>query len=431
MVRQYIGARYVTKVYENSLDPSSAEWEAGVTYEPLTMVTYLNSSYLSKKEVPGATGNPASNPEYWALTGAYNGQILNLQNQIDTINNTTIPNIEYEIDELRQSTNPINKKYIVICDSYGDELNANGRNFYSEAFYRLGITNFYDFHLASSGFTQAGSLNFLAVLQNNESVITDKTEITDIIVAGGANDQTNLSDILSGISNFKTYVAANYPNAKIHIGHFTNALSVGHMENIIDSINNYRQCTEYGIDYINNSEYIMAKLSFFKNDNVHCSADGIEALTKYFIDFIISGQIDVNESITNPFIALDPDATITSQSCTFYQHNGTVTLTCSLAGELMKVSFANAKSITTGPMAINNMVSASDGFFFSTGASGANANCLSVICVCPDVINATFYANNLTGNHTSTCGLITISNGATSTSLIQIITGATTFKLFA
>ena len=62
MVRQYIGARYVTKIYENSLDPSNAEWEASVTYEPLTLVTYNNGSYLSKKEVPGTVGDPASNP---------------------------------------------------------------------------------------------------------------------------------------------------------------------------------------------------------------------------------------------------------------------------------------------------------------------------------------------------------------------------------
>ena len=84
-VRQYIGARYVTKVYENSQDPSSAEWEAGVTYEPLTMVTYNNGSYLSKKDVPGSIGNPASNSSYWVQTGFYNGQIANLQNQIDAI----------------------------------------------------------------------------------------------------------------------------------------------------------------------------------------------------------------------------------------------------------------------------------------------------------------------------------------------------------
>lgn len=76
--RQYIGARYVTKVYENSLDPSSAEWEAGINYEPLTMVTYNMGSYLSKKDVPASVGDPASNPQYWAQTGFYNGQIAYL-----------------------------------------------------------------------------------------------------------------------------------------------------------------------------------------------------------------------------------------------------------------------------------------------------------------------------------------------------------------
>lgn len=87
-VRQYIGARYVTKIYENSLDPSSAEWEGGRSYEPLTLVTYLNSSYLSKKDVPASVGDPASNPTYWVITGAYNGQITSLQAQIDQISNT-------------------------------------------------------------------------------------------------------------------------------------------------------------------------------------------------------------------------------------------------------------------------------------------------------------------------------------------------------
>ena len=87
MVRQYIGARYVTKIYENSQDPSSAEWEAGVNYEPLTMVTYNNGSYLSKKEVPAATGDPASNPTYWVQTGFYNGQIASLTSRMDAAEN--------------------------------------------------------------------------------------------------------------------------------------------------------------------------------------------------------------------------------------------------------------------------------------------------------------------------------------------------------
>ena len=98
-VRQYIGARYVTKIYENTLDPSSAEWQAGVSYEPLTLVTYLNGSYLSKKTVPGSVGDPASSPTFWAQTGFYNGQIAGLQAQINEINNTIYivgPNAKYQ-----------------------------------------------------------------------------------------------------------------------------------------------------------------------------------------------------------------------------------------------------------------------------------------------------------------------------------------------
>ena len=111
-IRQYIGARYVFKIYENSQDPSSAEWEANVTYEPLTIVTYLNSTYTSKKDVPGSVGNPAANPQYWIVTGAYNGQIAALQQQIDTINNTSLPNINLAIQALSNAIDTINNTTI-------------------------------------------------------------------------------------------------------------------------------------------------------------------------------------------------------------------------------------------------------------------------------------------------------------------------------
>lgn len=88
-LKQYIGARYVTKIYENSLDPLSAEWEADVNYEPLTMVTYNFGSYLSKKEVPATVGNPSDNPSYWTQTGFYNGQIAYLYDAVSELNSKT------------------------------------------------------------------------------------------------------------------------------------------------------------------------------------------------------------------------------------------------------------------------------------------------------------------------------------------------------
>lgn len=127
-VRQYIGARYVTKIYENTLDPSSAEWQAGVTYEPLTLVTYLNGSYLSKKAVPGAVGDPAANPTYWVQTGFYNGQIAGLQDQIDEINNTL-----YIVGT--------NAKYQTITAAYNDCVaNGGGTILITEGTYDEAIT---------------------------------------------------------------------------------------------------------------------------------------------------------------------------------------------------------------------------------------------------------------------------------------------------
>ena len=102
--RQYIGARYVIKVYENSQVAGSAEWEEDTVYEPLVLVTYQNGSYLSKKYVPSTVGNPAANTDYWVQTGFYNGQIANLQHQIDTINEA-LSDLEGDFDALEASVN--------------------------------------------------------------------------------------------------------------------------------------------------------------------------------------------------------------------------------------------------------------------------------------------------------------------------------------
>lgn len=74
---QYVGARYVPDITGNAYDPTQA-------YENLVVVDNgMGTSYISRKPVP--PGIPLSNTEYWALYGAANGAIINLQNQIDKI----------------------------------------------------------------------------------------------------------------------------------------------------------------------------------------------------------------------------------------------------------------------------------------------------------------------------------------------------------
>lgn len=78
MNRQYIGARYVPKFFENP--NGSNDWIEGIAYEPLTVVTYLNNSFTSKKPVP--VGINILNTEYWVNTGNYNAQVAEYQQQV-------------------------------------------------------------------------------------------------------------------------------------------------------------------------------------------------------------------------------------------------------------------------------------------------------------------------------------------------------------
>ena len=82
MDRQYVGARYVPKFFDWN---GSAEWRTGVAYEALTIVTFNNASYTSKVPVPPTVGNPANNPQYWALTGNYNARVEQYRQETENV----------------------------------------------------------------------------------------------------------------------------------------------------------------------------------------------------------------------------------------------------------------------------------------------------------------------------------------------------------
>ena len=93
MTRQYIGARYVPKVF--------GDWVENHEFEPLMIVTYLNNSYTSKKTVPATVGNPAENPEYWVCTGNYNAQVEeyrqiteNVRSEMNTLSGRVEPYLD-------------------------------------------------------------------------------------------------------------------------------------------------------------------------------------------------------------------------------------------------------------------------------------------------------------------------------------------------
>lgn len=221
-MRQYIGARYVTKIYENSLDPSTADWESGVYYEPLTLVTYNNSSYISKKDVPPGVGDPSANPDYWTVTGFYNGQIAALDSRLQIVEGDTtqllsdVATLQDDVAELQGND------IIFIGDSYGLDSAVGGNSW---------ATNLSGVYPTATFLIQGGtgfasdyymSDNFRTMLTAHVNTLTaeQKLAVKHVIVAGGANDGNLIFDgtitaaqLGTRIQQFCSYVASNLPNA--------------------------------------------------------------------------------------------------------------------------------------------------------------------------------------------------------------------------
>lgn len=197
-VRQYIGARYVPNFKD---DP----WNDTTQYEPLDVVDNgMGTSYIAKKPVPA--GTPLTDREYWFVYGNTSGAIINLQNQIDAIVNTTIPGINSEIEALK--TPPI------LC--FGDSF-ATISNSWVPKLANLMNNPIYHKELSGTGFVGnvGTSWNNLVTEAAADSDIPNE-DIRLIIFAGGTNDvgKSGVKTAMEGaISNAKT----NFPNADIMV----------------------------------------------------------------------------------------------------------------------------------------------------------------------------------------------------------------------
>lgn len=107
--RQYIGARYVPKF----ADP--VEWNNARSYEALEIVTYLNTSYTSKKPVP--VGVAITNSEYWVATGNYNAQMQELMSDVNDLS-SAVTGLGNRVNVL---DNVNGKKIVIFGDSISDE----------------------------------------------------------------------------------------------------------------------------------------------------------------------------------------------------------------------------------------------------------------------------------------------------------------------
>lgn len=382
---QYIGARYVPIVFKNP-DDGSAAWKSGISYENLVIVTYLDDSYTSRKPVPSSIGNPASNPDYWAKTGDFNAALTNVQNEINTINNVTIP----KMNRLAGHDN-----IICIGDSYLSYSAYEQENESWGAWLRAfrGTTKTTTLNgLGSAGFVGRAAKTFLQLLQ--EVVVSDVTEISDIIVVGGMNDlaavvlnETTWTDVTNAIKTFINYVYSTFPNAHLYIG-FCGWMAHGFSTNdgtretfiphMPTGIAKYKQCVDvdvHGIcSYIEGLENVMPPLatSLYKADRIHPTINASNRIARAIYNYIESGSCDIapewygNMLFTPSGIAVSSNTNTTG----LYADNG---MMCLDGGEI---------AITTNNETINSLTEYEIGEISAVALQGTAAHTLKIPVNC-------------------------------------------------
>ena len=234
-VRQYVGARYVPKFFEG--ENGSTEWVNGLSYEPLTVVTYLGNSFTSKKPVPPISIHaPNENSEYWANTGNYNAQVEiyreetekvknDLNNYIikndETVNNYIIKNDD-AINKLETQVSKINNEIIkdkeilglIIGDSYTThDPNSGGVTYtknFGETLVELGyLTSQKSYGVNGARYALNSTSNFKQQLETASTDDSFNNDDVDIIIIEGGQNERFESDFSS--SNFYTRL---YDNVK-------------------------------------------------------------------------------------------------------------------------------------------------------------------------------------------------------------------------
>lgn len=293
--RQYVGARYVPKF------SSPIEWDKNRSYEALEIVTYLGTSYTSKKSVPA--GTEIDNEEYWVVTGNYNAQVEFYRRETERVSK----DLSNEITERKNSDTNFNNRLtfienndaIIIADSYGVE-SVVGNNSWcvqlSNAITkRFGeTTNVRISAHGSRGFVPNSltSQTFLDNLKDFDSLSeNEKNKVKYIIVCGGANDGSQtISDITSKINEFIDYANTNYKNACVYIG------MIGYKKSPYELYTNvlpsYLKCTQYGGIYLNGVENAL-RLTMLQTDGVHPNSNGCIELGNAIIQSFFTGHCDI------------------------------------------------------------------------------------------------------------------------------------------
>ncbi len=203
------------------------------------------------------------------------------------------------------------RNIVVVSDSYGD-TNATEGSFIDRAKTILNDIEDITIYNCAKGSTSFSnpteSMNFLGALKEHESQISDKTQITDVIVLGGHNDMgASQTNIATGMENFYNYVANNYPNAKLTVGFigYTMQDSLTDKWYVAASVY-YNLCTLKKMAYTNVFENVLRISSYMKSDEIHPNTNGQIALARALVSWCLNQNTNVSYYISSNNSAITP-----------------------------------------------------------------------------------------------------------------------------
>lgn len=326
-MRQYVGERYVPKLFDNN---GNSAWIENMSYEPLTIVTYLNSSYTSKKPVPAGIGNPAQNPDYWVLTGNFNGQVSEyheiVQEALDSIDGNVGNNI--------YDTN-----YHILCigDSYftGTQVSQYETPVTQIASYfkkTIGV-NLFNASKGGAGFLEYNDNYILEVIKAYIAGgnIPDNNKIRLCLIGLGYNDLVILknnssittNDINKKLADVFYYLRITFPKAKI----MTTFTSAGYanvdskVKALLQKYYFYETISGWGY-YLGNSGNILKlgnNSQLIASDKIHPTNYGAIKLGQYISNMIMGTNKLFYEWGRNDNIAYVEGETIHIKYGTFYK----------------------------------------------------------------------------------------------------------------
>lgn len=283
---QYIGARYVPKLYENP-DDHTNNWKSGVSYESLTIVTYLDDSYTSKIAVPASVGNPANNSNYWVKTGNFNASLIALQNELSTLENAV------DILEIKPLSN-----VVFVGDSYGNY----GWPEDLASFLGLDSNHYLKAVRSASGFTAEpspsiyGDNGFLHLMHDTCDALPParKNAISDVIILGGFNDNLTfpnapgITKIQHAIRDCNNYVKTTFPNAQMHVGFVGYVLNgirtdIPIADLMFADFGYNSGCAFNNVHYLSGTKYALPCLldNLMQSDGFHPNALGCTCIAQY------------------------------------------------------------------------------------------------------------------------------------------------------